>query len=126
MNPTRSLRILVPLALLASVALVPGPAPAASSCKKLTVTDGLRADLKEAHARLTDRPFAGPKRVRYGRCGTKYYALASFKDKELGYQDQPEHFTRSAGHGWKDRGDTGGDPCGTAPDAMLRAWGIDC
>jgi hypothetical protein len=110
------------------VALLVAPAPAgAAECKNLKVTDEVKTDLREAHARITDREFSGPKgRVYYGRCGTKRYALARFKDSELGYQDQPEYLTRSAGRNWKDRGDTGGDVCGTAPRALLRIWGLPC
>ena len=107
---------------------LPGAASAAD-CKNLKVTDDLKADLRKAHDRITEREFSGPKgRVYHGRCGTRYYALASFKDPELGYQDQPEQFTRLSGHGWKDRGDTGGPVCDTAvPRALLRRWGFtDC
>jgi hypothetical protein len=124
-----SLRVLLASAALAVAILVPsGGAVAGSSCKNLKVTDGLKADLHDAHARLTDRPFTGPKgRVYYGRCETRYYALASFKDADLGYTDQPEQFTRRAGHPWKDRGDTGGPPCDTrVPRALLKLWGFDC
>ena len=129
MSRRLSLRILLATALLAAAALAPaGSAPASSSCKVLKVTSDLKSDLHDAHARLTDRPFSGPKgRVYYGRCGTRYYALASFKDEDLGYTDQPEQFTRRAGHGWKDRGDTGGPPCDTrVPRALLKLWGFDC
>lgn len=125
----RSTRVLAALGLLAVVALVPssGQAPAATSCKKLKVTSELRADLRKAHSRVTDRPFTGPSTTKYGRCGTRYYALGWMKDEELGYQDQPERFTRLTGHGWKDRGDTGGPPCDTGfPRALLRLWGYDC
>ncbi|HEX8745459.1 MAG TPA: hypothetical protein VF712_20205 [Thermoleophilaceae bacterium] len=108
--------------------LAPGAASAAE-CKNLKVTDQLKLDLRKAHERLTDREFSGPKgRVYHGRCGTAYYALANFKDAELGYQDQPERFTRRAGHRWKDRGDTGGPVCDTGvPRALLHRWGFsDC
>jgi hypothetical protein len=123
---TLSIRVALPCAALAAVCVLPAPA-AAAECKNLKVTDGLKSDLHDAHERLTDRPFSGPKqRTYYGRCGTTRYALASFKDKELGFQDQPERFNRRPGHAWRDRGDTGGDVCGTAPRALLRIWGFAC
>lgn len=117
--------LLLPLAVLAALVLVPARAPAAT-CSKLPNTARLRADLRAAHAKLTDRPFSGPrKRTTYaGRCGTRSYALASFKDRELGFQDQPERFTRRGSGAWKDRGDTGGDVCSAAPRALLRIWGL--
>jgi hypothetical protein len=122
------LPVLVALAALTVVLLVPaGAASGATTCKRLTPTSDLRADLRKVHSRLTDRPFTGPKNTKYGRCGTRYYALGWFKDAELGDQDQPERFTRLKGHGWKDLGDTGGPPCDTGfPKALLRAWGYDC
>src|SRR3954452_21289573 len=76
-----------------------------------------------AHAKLADGPFSGP-RIYAGRCGTRSYALASFKDRELGFQDQPERFTRRGSGHWKDRGDTGGDVYFAAPKALLRIWGL--
>jgi hypothetical protein len=113
-------------AVLATVCLLPAPASGAD-CKNLKVTDAVKSDLRDAHARLTDRPFSGPKgRVYYGRCGTTRYALARFKDKELDYTDQPEYLNRKSGRAWRDRGDTGGDVCGTAPPALLRVWGFAC
>ena len=122
-------RLLLTIALAAAFLCALPAAASAADCKNLKVTDTLKSQLRKAHERLTDRPFSGPKgRVYYGRCGTRYYALAMFKDAELGYQDQPEQFTRLAGHGWKDRGDTGGPPCDTrVPRALLRIWGFtDC
>ena len=123
-----SLRVVAAAAALAAACLAPAPPAAGATCKNLKVTDALKSDLHDAHARLTDRPFSGPKgRVYYGRCGTRYYALGWFKDEELGYQDQPEQLTRLSGHAWKDRGDTGGPPCDTrVPRALLRIWGFDC
>ena len=121
----RPVRAIVPLALLAGLLLVPARAPAAT-CSKLPNTPQLRAELRAAHAKLTDRPFSGPRKsqIYVGRCGTRSYALASFKDRELGFQDQPERFTRRGSSQWKDRGDTGGDVCFAAPKALLRIWGL--
>ena len=118
-------RAILPLAVLAGLLIVPAPAPAAT-CSKLSNTAHLRAELGAAHAMLTDRPFSGPRKSQtyVGRCGTRSYALASFKDRELGFQDQPERFTRRGSGEWKDRGDTGGDVCLAAPKALLRIWGL--
>ena len=110
---------------LAALLFVPARAPAAT-CLKLPNTAQLRADLRAAHAKLTDRPFSGPRKsaTYVGRCGTRSYALASFRDRELGFGDQPERFTRRGSGAWKDRGDTGGDVCFAAPKALLRIWGL--
>jgi hypothetical protein len=111
--------------MLGGVLFVTARAPAAT-CSKLPNTARLRADLRAAHAKLTDRPFSGPRRstTYAGRCGTRSYALASFKDRELGFGDQPERFTRRGSGTWKDRGDTGGDVCFAAPSALLRIWDL--
>jgi hypothetical protein len=116
-------RRLLLVAVLAALLLVPARAPAAT-CLKLPNTAQLRADLRVAHAKLTDRAFSGPRRstIFAGRCGTRSYALASFRDHDLGFQDQPERFTRRGSGHWKDRGDTGGDICFAAPKALLRIW----
>lgn len=123
--PVPLARRLLPVAVLVALLLVPARAPAAT-CSKLPNTARLRADLRAAHAKLTDRPFSGPRKSETfaGRCGTRSYALASFKDRELGFQDQPERFTRRGSGAWKDRGDTGGDVCFAAPKALLRIWGL--
>ena len=103
--PVSLARRLLPVAVLVALLLVPARAPAAT-CSKLPNTARLRADLRAAHAKLTDRPFSGPRKSETfaGRCGTRSYALASFKDRELGFQDQPERFTRRGSGAWKDRG----------------------
>lgn len=66
--------------------------------------------------------------VHLGRCGTERYAIASFDARYnglyFGIEDQPERFVRLAGHPWKDIGNTGGDPCGSAPTPLLVAWKI--
>jgi hypothetical protein len=119
--------LLAVLVALAFVLALPAGSASAASCKKLKVTSELKAELRKAHERLTDRAFTGPTKTHYGRCGTRYYALGWMKDAELGYQDQPERFTRLQGGAWKDRGDTGGPPCDTGfPRALLRLWGYDC
>jgi hypothetical protein len=119
----RPLCAIVLLAALAGLLRVPTGAPAAT-CSKLSNTVHLRTELRAAHAKLTDRPFSGPRKSQLyvGRCGARSYALASFKDRELGFQDQPERFTRRGSGEWKDRGDTGGDVCFAAPKALLLIW----
>jgi hypothetical protein len=99
----------------------------ASTCVNLKVTKKIKKALKAAHKRLTSRHFTGPKKgsIYYGRCGRTHYALASFKDKDLSYTDQPERFRRRAHHRWADKGDTGGDACGgPTPVKLLHLWGF--
>ena len=66
--------------------------------------------------------------VNLGRCGHTRYALADFNARyngiNFGTQDQPERFSMAAGGAWKDLGNTGGDPCGTMPTALLKAWKV--
>ena len=106
------------------VGLASAPTASAATCRNLTASTAVKADLRAAHRRVTSRPFTGPRAgsTYYGRCGRIYYALASFRDRQLGYQDQPERFVRRAGGRWRDRGDTGGDVCDAAPRALLRIW----
>jgi hypothetical protein len=63
--------------------------------------------------------------VFYGEADGHRYALASFDTPRLGAQDQPELFVHTT-RGWRDLGDTGGDPWGRVelPVALLRRWGI--
>jgi hypothetical protein len=121
----RLLRAIVLIAALAGLLRVPTGAPAAT-CSKLPSTAQLRAELRAAHAKLTDRPFTGPRKspLYVGRCGTRSYALGSFKNREFGFGDQPEPLTRRGSVQWKDRGDTGRDVCFRAPKALLRIWGL--
>ncbi len=131
MQRTPSVRVLLALALLTGALFAPTASADSATCRARPVSADLKLDLRRAHKKVTDRGFWGPTKVLLGRCdsdaGTKFYALAWFKDKELGYQDQPERFTRRKGQGWKDLGDTGGPPCDTGfPKALLRAWGYDC
>jgi hypothetical protein len=119
-------------AALASAALTTaalGPvvlAGAAATCVNLKVDAATRRALIQAHDRLTPRPFTGPRKgsVYYGRCGSTRYALASFRDRTLGYQDQPERFRKRRGERWRDLGDTGGDVCRAAPRALIRIWAL--
>ena len=65
-------------------------------------------------------------RVDLGICGGERYAEASFNARyngiNFGTEDQPERFVAPPGKGWRDLGNTGGDPCGSAPTALLVAW----
>ena len=77
------------------------------------------------HPKITG-PVAGT--VHLGRCGSERYAIASFKARYNGFyfgvEDQPERFIQLPHHPWKDIGNTGGDPCGSAPTPLLVAWKI--
>lgn len=133
----RALTILLATSLAAlAVALPAGassgrpPSPAElARCHRLTPTHHLR----RVHLRLRQpgQTIHGPLgRILYGRCGARWYAFASFSLRthgtNFGLQDQPERFRRRTGGHWHDRGDTGGDICGLAPRALLRAWGRRC
>jgi hypothetical protein len=109
-------------------------AHSAAACRVLKAPKGLGATFRTLHLTyLRHRPdthnpsIRGPLgTIRDGRCGTTDYALASFSQTynglNFGETDQPEYFTKAAGHGWRDRGNAGGEPCDTAPHALLRAW----
>jgi hypothetical protein len=124
----------IPFALLLTVVAlgvaisIPATSDAAKHCVNLESTKKVRKALKKAHKRLThSSSWRGPRKgsVYYGRCGSTHYALASFKDPKFGYQDQPERFRRLKHHGWKDKGDTGGDGCGgPTPRKLLHIWGF--
>jgi hypothetical protein len=66
--------------------------------------------------------------VHLGRCGSQRFALASFNARYNGFyfgiEDQPERFIELPHQPWKDIGNTGGDPCGSAPTALLVAWKV--
>jgi hypothetical protein len=124
----------IPFALLLTVVAlgvaisIPVASDARGHCVNLESTKKVRKALKKAHKRLThSSSWRGPRSgsVYYGRCGSTHYALASFKDPQFGYQDQPERFRRLKHHGWKDKGDTGGDGCGgPTPRKLLHIWGF--
>jgi hypothetical protein len=136
--PHPRLALLVALVAVAAAATVPASASAAS-CHALHASKKLRHTLRSVHVqnlrKNVDKPFKvrGPiGRVYYGRCGTAFYALASFSQTIggtfFGQQDQPERFRRKAGGRWRDRGDTGGDVCGNfvAPAELRRLWRLPC
>ena len=130
-NGRPSIRIALAATALAAALVVPGAAtaPAASGCKNLKAPKSLNKKLRKAHRKLTKTTsWSGPRKAwtYYGGCGSTRYALASFKDKTLGYQDQPEGFVKKRHKSWKDVGDTGGDGCGVAPHELERIWSLPC
>jgi hypothetical protein len=64
--------------------------------------------------------------VHLGECAGERYAVASFDARYNGYYfgvtDQPERFEKPPGDRWRDIGNTGGEPCGSMPTALLVAW----
>jgi hypothetical protein len=121
------------------VALTYTAAPAASAatgCRALATPASLGGVLLRLHRAYEAREpdvhnpkITGPVgRVLLGSCGTKRYALASFdatyNGDYFGTEDQPERFIKPLGKGWQDIGNTGGDPCGSAPTPLLQAWKI--
>jgi len=113
-----------------------GAAHSASSCKVLPAPASLGKTLLTLH-RAYERhqpdvhnpTITGPVgTVHLGRCSSTRYASASFDARYngvyFGATDQPERFVRPAGGAWRDLGNTGGDPCGSAPTALLKAWKI--
>ena len=117
-------------------AAVMAPAGAASSCRALPTPASLGATLLALHRTyMLHQPdvhkprITGPVgRVHLGVCGSERYALAVFdatyNGLYFGVTDQPERFVKPAGGGWRDIGNTGGPPCGSAPTALLVAWKI--
>ncbi len=114
----------------------PAVARAATGCVALETPPGLGKTLLVLHrAYLRHQPdvhnpkVTGPVgRVHLGRCGAERHALASFdatyNGLYFGIEDQPERFVKRPGGAWTDIGNTGGDPCGSAPTALLVAWKI--
>jgi hypothetical protein len=112
------------------------PARAAAVCRALVSPHSLGATLLALHrAYERDQPdvhdpkITGPVgRVYLGICGAEHYALAGFdaayNGVYFGLTDQPERFIEPPGEGWRDIGNTGGDPCGGSPTALLEAWKI--
>jgi hypothetical protein len=109
-----------------------GSTPSATAprpCANLVATPAVKSTLLSVH-RAIDPTATGPRRgsTYYGRCDSTRYALASFKNANTGYDDQPEAFSRGSG-AWRDLGDTGGpveDNCGRIPPPLMAAWGFDC
>ena len=141
----RPLKAIVPLAVAAAFGCafavpdasgVTAVGRAAASCRVLRPPSSLAGTLLQLHRTyerhqpdVHDPKITGPVgRVRLGTCGAERYALASFDARYNGYyfgtEDQPERFVSAPGGAWRDIGNTGGEPCGSAPAALLEAWGI--
>jgi hypothetical protein len=146
LTSSRMVRLRPTIVPLAAAAALLGIAPLASahtlaartssSCTVLVAPSSLGKTLLTLH-RAYERVqpdvhnpvITGPVgRVDLGVCGVERYALTTFDAKyngvNFGATDQPEHFVELPGHAWRDVGNTGGDPCGTAPTALLKAWKI--
>ena len=139
-RPRRSILSLAAVAALAAASLSiadPPVAHAARSCNVLAAPPSLGATLVRLHREYMSHqpdvhhpeitgPVAGT--VHLGRCGSERYALASFDARYNGFyfgvEAQPERFVRLPHQPWKDIGNTGGDPCGSAPTALLEAWKV--
>jgi hypothetical protein len=123
--------VAVASALIGAVSLLPTGAaasPAGTHCVNLTVTAALKTALLTAHRRNDHAGATGPRRgsVRYGRCTTTYYAIATFHDPVGGYTYQPAVLRRETGHRWLDLGDSAGNPCPFVPRALARIWKLRC
>jgi hypothetical protein len=137
----RTLLAIPAVAAAALVAAIGAPGAGATghqpaTCGVLPTPAGLGATLLRLH-RAYERTlpdvhnphFTGPVGpVHVGICGSERYASANFDARYNGHyfgiQDGPERFVKPAGQGWRDIGNTGGDPCGSAPTGLLVAWGI--
>jgi hypothetical protein len=146
LTSSRMLRLRPTIVPLAAAAALIGAVPlasahafaahASSSCTVLAAPSSLGKTflaLHRAYERVQpdvhNPVITGPVgRVRLGVCGGERYAIATFDQKYngvyFGATDQPERFIEPPGHAWRDIGNTGGDPCGTAPTALLKAWKI--
>lgn len=90
---------------------VPGGPAQAASCTNLRVAAGTKPALATAYHRAHSgqRPRATgpvPGTTYYGRCGSIFWAAATFTAPGVGATDQPETFRRLAGGGWRDLGDS--------------------
>ncbi|MFN8132159.1 MAG: hypothetical protein U0R70_11490 [Solirubrobacteraceae bacterium] len=101
----------------------PSASPGAASCKALS-SKGLKAVLRRVMDRNTTQRTPLPSKVRFGRCGSRYYAAAWFNFPGTGFTDQPEKFTRQRGRPWRLIGDTGGPILDGIPRALRNAWGL--
>jgi hypothetical protein len=111
-------------------------AHAAAGCAVLTAPSSLGKTLLNLHRDYmkaqpdTHNPtITGPVgAVHLGVCTGEKYAIASFDQRYngayFGTTDQPERFQKPPGEGWRDIGNTGGDPCGSMPTQLLIAWKI--
>ena len=139
MRPVKLAIVLVVLGTELAGVTASAPAKAASEavgCRVLAAPGSLDKTLLSLHrAYESHQPdvhnptITGPVgRVDLGICGGRRYALAGFDARYnglyFGTEDQPERFVEPPGEGWRDIGNTGGDPCGSAPTALLKGWKI--
>jgi hypothetical protein len=137
-------RLWLTIVSLGAAAVLVGPVASAAastagvvtSCKVLSVPSSLGATLlglhrayERAQPDVHNPTITGPVgRIDLGVCGEERYAVASFNQRyngvDFGTTDQPERFVQPPGRGWRDVGNTGGDPCGSSPTALLEAWKI--
>jgi hypothetical protein len=102
------------------------PTPASLGATVLSLHRNYMRHREDVHKPKITGPVAGS--VHVGECGGELYAIADFDAAYNGFyfgvQDQPERFVKPAGSSWRDIGDTGGHPCGSAPTALLKDWKI--
>lgn len=99
----------------------------AASCTNLFVTPSVKPALRAAFIRghRAMRPKSvGPRAgsTYYGRCGSAYWAAATFVSPATGDQDQPETFRMAHGV-WHDLGDDG-NLC-EIPVSLIRVWHLE-
>jgi hypothetical protein len=101
------------------------PAPSSLGGQLLRIHRSYERSQPDVHKPTITGPVG---RVLLGHCGSKRWALASFdgtyNGDYFGTEDQPERFSQLPGKPWRDLGNTGGEPCGSAPTALLEAWKI--
>ena len=136
MRRARTIALGMALATALGAAVAPGGAAGAARCRVLVAPASLGPTLLALHrAYMRHQPdvhdprITGPVgHVHLGSCGGEEYALATFDARYNGYyfgsEDQPERFVKPPGRSFRDIGNTGGDPCGSAPTALLVGWGI--
>jgi hypothetical protein len=101
-----------------------GGASGATTCKNLKAPLSLKGLLEKAHGRAaSDGPIAKGS-IYYGRCGSSYYAIATFS---RALADQPEKFRKLAGRRWVDKGDGFENGCDAGarrpiPKSLVRLW----
>lgn len=102
------------------------PRPRGTDCVNLRITPRTKPALRRAFRRAHpgQRPRSrGPKNgmTYFARCGSTYWALATFLNPATGGANQPEAFRRRAGGRWVDRGDNG--VC-AIPAELVRVWRV--
>ncbi len=107
------------LALATAVALTVPAGAGAASCTNLKVSSATKSAILESY---NGRGTFVRNSLYYGRCGSTYYAAASFRSPGAGLTDQPESFKKS-GSRWRDLGDGGCDPSNRdIPSSLKKIW----